>query len=322
MKLTQTKHNDTKIENLNAGGFFLLLSVAVILSFTFSLWHADRFSTKSVDNGTVQEEVGYRVMALARFDQDRQARLQEQWDRSVQQFTAFVNGRDGRQQEILGQSIVGMTQTILMEQKRLRGAVVRAQEDIQRFKEGRDARWQEKLGGAVMKAYRRAPEGGIAFQLAFERETIRLGKLEAQTSRSLQSTLSALMAQEAGFHIAIPGMYREAISSAHRSAELLEASQMTWVGRIFEELRADLAWKREPESYVNLVGSVREILGGLGGVGGYMEYGWPALAGLLVAMAWVGLTLPQDPFKLRSPENDNTMTETATSPHQWRKKAA
>jgi hypothetical protein len=295
MKLTQTQSNDAETENLNTGGLFLLLSAAAILSFTVLLWRADWFSQKPVDNGTVQETVGDRIQVLGRFDQERQTRLQQQWDRSVQQFTAFVNGRDGRYQEILGQSIVGMTQTILMEKNRHRGAVVRAQEDLRLFKEGRDARRQEKLGGAVMKAYRRAPEGGLAFQLAFEREAIRLGQLEARIALNLQSTLSSRMAQEAGFQMAIPGMVRDAIESAQRSAQLIEASHTAWTGRILHGLKTDLSWQRGPEYYTQLVGDIQEVLRGHRGVGGFMEYGWASLIGVLAAMAWLGLTIPRGP---------------------------
>ncbi|MBI3811540.1 MAG: hypothetical protein HY283_04975 [Nitrospirae bacterium] len=295
MKLTQIKSIKTNSEDLNTGGFFLLLSVVVILSFTVFLWRADHFSQKRIDNGKVQETVGDRIQALGRFDQERQTRLQQQWDNTVRQFTVFTNSREGRLQEILGQSIVGMTQTILMEQNRLRGAVVRAQKDLRLFNEGRDARWQEKLCGAVMKAYRRAPEGGVAFQLTFERETIRLGKLEARTTRNLQSTLGALMAQEARFHMAIPGMYRDAIESAQRSAQLLEASYMASTGRILDGLKTDLSWQRRPEDYTRLIGVVQEVLRNHRGAGGFVEYGWPALTGLLVAMVWMGLTIPKGP---------------------------
>lgn len=295
MKLTQTQRNEAGTENPNAGAYFLLLFTAVIFSFTAFLWRADWFSQKPIDNGTVQETVGDRIQILGRFDQERQTRLQQQWDRSVQQFTAFVNGRDGRQQEIFGQSIVGMAQTILMEQKRLRGAVVRAQEDLRLFKEGRDARRQEKLGGAVMKAYRRAPEGGVAFQSAFEQETTRLRIVESRTARSLESNLNSLMTQEAGFRDAIPGMFRDAIESAQRSAQLIEASHMAWTGRILDELKTDLSWQRRPEDYMRLVGVVQEVLRANRGVGGFVEYGWAALIGLLAAMAWMVLTIPQSP---------------------------
>jgi len=295
MKPTETQRNDAGKENPNIGGLFLLLSVIAILSFTVLLWRADWFSQKPVDKGAVQETLGYRIQAMVQFDLERQAYLKEEWNRTVRKFTAFVNGRDERQQEILGQSIVGMTQRILLEKKRLRGAVVQAKEELRLFNEGRKARLQENLGGAVMKAYRRAPEGGLAFQLAFERETIRLGKIEARTSLGLQSTVSSLTAREAGFQSAIPGMYRDAIESAQRSAVWIDASYMATAGRILHTLNADLSWQRQPEDYIQMAGGVREILGDGRSVGGFLEYGWAALIGLLAAMTWMGMTIPKGP---------------------------
>jgi hypothetical protein len=304
MKLTPIKSIKTGSEDLNTGGFLLLLSVAVILSFTVFLWRADQSSKKPIDNGTVQETVGDRIQVLGRFDQERQTRLQQQWDRTVQQFTAFVNGRDERQQEILGQSITSAAQMIRMEQERLHVAIMEAGNNLDRFYQEKPARRQEKLGKAVLAAYRRAPEGGVAFQLAFERETNRLRIVESRTARSLESNLNSLMTQEAGFRDAIPGMYREAIESARRSAQMLEASQMAWTGRVLDTLRTDLSWQRQSEDYIQLVGAVREILRGFRGVGGFLEYGWPALIGLLAAMTWLGLTIPKGP-----PVNVDAATE-------------
>ena len=206
---------------------------------------------------------------------------------------------------MLGQSIASAAQMILTEQDRLKTAVMEAREAVRRFNQEKPGRWQEKLGKAVLAADRRAAEGGIAFQLAFEREINRLRIVEARTARRLESNLNASTAQETGFREAVPLIYQEAIQSAHRSAQMLEASQMAWTGRIFDELRADLSWKREPEDYVQMVGAVREILSGFDRVGGFVEYGWPALAGLLVAMAWFGLTIPKD-----------TMVDVAAAPEE------
>jgi hypothetical protein len=295
MKLTKKQRNDASTENLNTGSFFLLLFAAAILSFTVFLWRADWFSQKPVDNGKVQETVGDRIQILGRFDQERQTRLQQQWDRTVQQFTAFVNSRDGRQQEILGQSIAHTAQIIRMEQERLHVAVMETGNNLDRFYQEKPARWQENLGKAVLAVYRRAPEGGVAFQLAFERETIRLGAREARTARGLESNLNSLMTQEAGLRDAIPGMYRDAIESAQRSAQFIEASHAASTGRILDGLKTDLSWQRRPEDYTRLVGVVQEVLRDHWGVGGFLEYGWAALIGLLAAMAWMGLTIPRGP---------------------------
>ncbi|MBI3597430.1 MAG: hypothetical protein HY203_09785 [Nitrospirae bacterium] len=322
MKLSRTIRQTNDSEDINTGGILLLLLAAVIVSFTVSLWHANRLSPQRVDHGTVQETLGDRIQVVGRFDQDRQAKIQQQWDRTVQQFQAFWIGQPARLQETLGLAIAYTARNIWMEQKRLRTAIPAAREALERFDREKTTRWQEKLGTAVLAAYRRAPEGGAAFQAAFERETIRQRKVEERTARGLESNLNYLMTQETGLRGAVPQMYHEAIESAHRSARMYDESHMAWTRRILNELNADLSWKRQPEDYVQMAGSVREILGGFRGVGGFVEYGWPALAGLLAAMAWWGITVPKDPVKPRFSEEEGPTTETTTTPHQWKKEAA
>lgn len=297
MKSSRMIHSTSDSENISTGGFLLLLSAAVLLTFIGSLWLSDFFSKVRTDHGIVQETLGHRIQVLVRYDQERQAHLQGQWNNTVQAFTAFVNGREGRLQETLGQSIAAKTQTILMEQKRLRGAMVRAQDDLRLFNQGRDARWQEKMGMAVVRAYRRAPEEGSAFQAALQRETNRMNVLEERVSRGLASNLKLRTTKEASFQAAVPEMYRDAIESAQRSAELQEASYMASTGRILHGLNADLSWQRQPEDYVQMAGGIREILGDSRGVGGFVEYGWAALIGLFAAMAWLGVSIPKDLFR-------------------------
>jgi len=91
-------------------------------------------------------------------------------------------------------------------------------------------------------------------------------------------------------------MYREAIRSAHRSAELMEASEMARVGRVFEQLRADLSWERTPKDYADQVAIVRKNQNGFTAAGGFVEYGLWAIAGLVMSMVWVGATITKDPF--------------------------
>ena len=323
MKLSRTIRQTNDSEDINTGGVLLLLLAAVIVSFTISLWHAYRLSPRPIDHGAVQETLGDRIQVVGRFDQDRQAKIQQQWNRTVRRLQAFWIGQPARLQEGLGLAIASTARNIWMKQERLRTAIPAAREALEQFDREKTTRWQEKLGGAVVTAYRRAPEEGAAFQAVFEQETIRQKRIEERTARGLESNLNYLTAQETELRSAAPQMYREAIESAHRSARMYDESHMAWARRILNELNADLSWKRQPEDYVQMVGSVREVLGGFRGVGGFVEYGWPALVGLLAAMAWLGLTIPKDPFKPRySDEEEISTTETTTPPHRWKKEAA
>jgi len=322
MKLSRTVRQTNDSEDINSGGILLFLFAAVIVSFAVSLWHANRLSPQPIDHGAVQETLGDRIQVVGRFDQDRQAELLQRWNRTVQRAQAFWIGQPARLQETLGLAIAFTARNIWMEQERLRTAIPAAQEALEQFDREKSTRWQEKLGTAVLAAYRRAPEGRAAFQAAFERETLRQRKTEERTARGLESNLNYLMSLEAERRGAIPQMYREAIESGHRSARMYDESHMAWTRRILNELSADLSWKRQPEDYVQMGVSVREILGGFRGVGGFVEYGWPALVGLLAAMAWWGITIPRDPFKPGYTENEGSRTETSTPPQQWKKEAA
>ena len=289
MTIRKTKYQS----GMTVGVIAPLILLAAVLP-TIYYMHSNDRPDISVQKGKVQEEAGYRIVALARFDQDRHARLQEQWDKTLQEYTTFINGRQARLQELLGQSIANTAQTIWMEQEGLKTAVIQAQAELQRFNQEQPALWQEKLGAAAVAAYRRAPEGGDVFLAAFQQETNRFRKIQERTLYRLESDLGSLTAQQAVFHSTIPAMYREAISSAHRSAEMLEASEMTRVGRIFESLQAELSWKRTPDDYAQQVAIVREIQKGNTAAGGFVEYGLWAVVGVVTAMAWAGAAITKD----------------------------
>jgi hypothetical protein len=322
MKRNPTTHPTNDSDDKKTGGYLLVLSAAVIVSLAVSLWHAHRLSSQSIDHGTVQETLGNWIQVVGRFDQDRQTELQQRWDRTVQRAQAFWIGQPARLQETLGLAIAYTARDLWMEQNRVRTAIAAAQEAVERFDREKSARRQEKMGTAVLAAYRLAPDGGTAFQAAFEREVIRQGKIEERTARSLESNLIYLTTQETELRAAVPQMFRDAIETAHRSSRMYDESHMAWTRRILNELNVDLSWKRQPEDYVQMAGAVREVLGDFRGVGGFVEYGWPALAGLLVAMAWLGLTIPRDPFKPETGEKEGSTTETTTPPPHWRKEAA
>lgn len=294
MRLAETIHTPKYSPAVIIGVFCLLVVLAAIPSF-HSFTRSSEPTKITIPSGKVQEEAGFRIAALARFDQDRQARLHEQWDKTLQQYTVFVNGRQARLQESLGQSIAGTARTIWIKQAGIRSSMIQAQAELQRFNEEQPAAWQEKLGMAAVAAYQHAQEGGEAFLTAFQHEIDRLRKIQQRTLYRLVTDLSSLTVQKAELHDTIPGMYREAIRSAHRSAELMEASEMARVGRVFEQLRADLSWKRSPGDYADQVAIARQNQKGFTAAGGFVEYGLWAIAGLVMAMVWVGATITKDP---------------------------
>jgi hypothetical protein len=295
MRLAETLHAPKYSPAVMIGIAGLLVVLAAIPSF-HSFVGSGKTTEISVPSGKVQEEAGIRIAALTRFDHERQVQLQEQWDKTLQDYTAFVNGRQARRQEILGQSIVQTARAIWKEKEQIKAGVIQTQEELQRFNQLEPGRWQEKMGMAVVAAYRHAPEGGQDFQTAFEQETGLLREWNVRILNRLESDLISLTARQVELNEMIPVMYGEAIRSANRSADLAEASEMARVGRSFEQLRADLSWKRTPQDYANQVAIVRENQKGFTAAGGFMEYGLWAIVGLVVAMVWVGATITKDPI--------------------------
>jgi len=206
----------------------------------------------------------------------------------------------------------------MAEEGRLQKAVVETKAELGLLNQEKSARWQEKLGRAVLVAYHRDPTAGNVFQTTFQQETARLKRVEERTSARLESELKSLITQEAQFHAAIPRLYEEAIQSAHRSNRMRDESQTIWALRNINEIDKDLSWQRLPQDYVKLVSVVQENLRGYHGMGGFVEYGFAALAGLLVSMAWVGSSVMKDQFKISFLETKEP-TEIPLSPHQRRK---
>jgi 1,3-propanediol dehydrogenase len=284
-------------EKINRGvlvaAVLLLLFLGVVIPIKFFV-PSDQSFNPSVMNGEAQEAIGYVIQALARYDQERVERLQAQWSSMVQRSKELEHTRAGRLQQVLGQAVAGTGQMTLREQARLRMNVVRASDELAQFKRERASRHQEQLGQAILDSFRRAPAGGTAFQAAFQREVARLNRVEGRTLRRLETDLEAAKVAEARFRSVIPLLYREAIQSAHRSFKMREDSEIAWTGRMLNELKEDLAWKRQSEDYVQTAESVREILAGLPRESESEGYGLYAMVGLMLAMIWVAFITRKD----------------------------
>jgi hypothetical protein len=286
MKLIGMRPKKISPRGVIEGVIFLLLLVAILLPLGLYLRSLDRAKEKdAVSLERHQEEFGYVATVVSRWDLDRKSWLQGERAAVIQQEKEFKDARNGRLQEALGLGIARSGLMILGQQNRLRKAVMAATDEARRFKEQQASRWQEKMGMAAVVAYRRAPQG-TAFMEAFKREVSRLRKVETRKARRLETRRDALVAEEIRFQNTIPLLYEEAIASAKRSVRLREESVTARTGSLLYGLNNGLNWQREPEDYLHLAGLVRGVLIGPLGVSGFMEYGLPALIGLVMVMVW------------------------------------
>jgi len=294
MRLAETLHTPKFSPAVMMGVAGLLVILAAIPSFRSFIGSGEPAQIANT-NGKVQEEAGFRIVALTRFDQDRKARLREEWDNTLQQYTVFENGIKARYQEALGQSIATTARAIWIKQEAINASTTHAKSQLQNFIEEQPGAWQEKLGMAVVTAYRRTGEIGEAFLAAYRNEVERLRTVQQRTLSGLVSDLGSLNVQKTELQGAVSGMYQEAIQEADRSVANREVSAMAQVSRIFDQLQADLSWKRAPEDYARQVAIVRENQNVHAAAGGFLEYGLWAVVGLLVSMVWVGASITMDP---------------------------
>jgi len=315
MKLTRGIFQQNSSEKINIRGGLLLLGGVFVLSFAFSLWHSGWFSAKPVNNGAVQENLGEWIQVLGSHDQDREAKLQGRWNEAVQTAQAFWMDQPSRLQEALGLTISITARNIWMENNRLRSETERTRASLDQFKRNEAARRQEMLGAAVLTAYRHDPTGGDLFLAAFRREAFLQNKIEERTARRMNLDLETLTAQQTALREAVPEMYSEAIESARRSARMYDASHLARTRAVFEDLNAGLSWQRQPADYVQMAGVVRENLRGKPGVGGFVEFGWAALVGLVGAMIWLGLTMGLESFRSGVSGSRDISANTAEKPY-------
>jgi 1,3-propanediol dehydrogenase len=261
--------------------------IAILLSIGFGLTPDVNATDFTKESGLIQEKLGYTIQAINRYDQQRQAWLQEQWVMAVRQLGNIDSSRDARLQEELGHAIARTAQMIMREQASLKKAVIEAAKEYEKFQQEKSARRQEQLGMAVLWAARRAPEEGDAFMAAFQKKANHLKIIDERIARRLEARLQGLLAQQVKFQNTIPFLYQECIQSAHRSVRMLDESQITWINRGLQGLREQLNWQRQPQDYVQLASAVRENLKTQ-----YREtkgegYGFIALLGLMLGTVWI-----------------------------------
>jgi hypothetical protein len=314
MKLNRWIFQQNNPEKINIRGGLLFLGGVFVLSFAFSLWHSGWFSAKPVNNGAVQENLGEWIQVMGSHDQDREAKLQGRWNEAVQTAQAFWMDQPSRLQEALGLTISITARNIWMENNRLRSEIERTRASLDQFKRDEAARRQEMLGAAVLTAYRHDPSGGADFLAAFQREADQQRKIEERTAGRMNLDLETLAAQKTALREAVPEMYSEAIESARRSARMYDTSHLTRTRAVFQDLNAGLSWQRQPADYVEMAGVVRENLRGKPGVGGFVEFGWAAMIGLVGAMIWLGLTMGMESFRSGKSESRDIPANTAKEP--------
>jgi len=296
------------------GAGFVLAATGIGALLTLALLTAVARADLPATNGLFQEQIGGRIQALGRYDQDRASRLHQRWAQLIGLSQTFDEGRTSRLQEDLGQAIVEASQTIVADRAALDTAIADTMAARRRLQNGS---WlQERLGALIIQTAQRFPQGDVRFDQHLHAKTAALRHIEQRALQRLDSRLGTLASQHAQISSAVERRYREAVESARRSARMRDASHDTWISRLLDEVQASLAVPRQPEDYLRLAATVRAVNRGQWGVGGFWEYGAASLLGLIFAAVWVGAATRQD--FLTSPSRASAATVKTPLPYQWR----
>ncbi len=264
--------------------------------------------------GLVQEQIGGRIQGLGRYDQERVARLHQQWVQIVRLSQKFDEGRSGRLQEEIGQTILQANRTIAAERAAIDSALADTLAARRRIRNG--SWFQERLGALILQTAQRFPEDTASFTPHLQAKTTALLRIEQRALQRLDSQLGSLVSQAAQFPNVVESRYREAAESGRRSAVLRDGSYDAWNSRLLAEIQGGLAVFRQPEDYLQLAATVRAVNRAQWGIGGFWEYGAASLFGIILAAVWVGFATRQD--FLTSASRVSAATVKTPLPYQWR----
>jgi len=295
MKTSKIRMKTLSFQEMLILATFILLGISFLLPYGFPNPITPHPGIE-LDEGVVQEKIGYAISVSSRWDSDRKSTLENQHQALVQEALESGKTQRARIQEALGFSIVRESQKILNWQAHLKNEIENTQSTLQNFTEREPSRRQEQIGMAVLTAYRRGAVKGTAFQNAFQKETTRLKKVDERKKNRWETRLNLLKREESRFPTIIRSLYQETTKATHRSVTLQDESQQVWAQQILRGIENNLAVQRKPRDFLNLANGVKETWLGKPVTNGFMEFGLPALLGLFMVGIWFASIPPDAPL--------------------------
>lgn len=302
MKISKRKMKKLSFEGMLILTTLTLLGISFLLPYGFPN-PTTPHSGIEVDDGVLQEKIGYAISVSSRWDLDRKSLLEKQHQALVQETLKSGKTQRARIQEALGFTIARESQRILNKQALLKNKIETTQFTLQDFREKEPSRRQEQIGMAVLTAYRRGALTGEAFQNAFQKETTRLTRVDERKMNRLEMRLNFLKTEESQFPTIILSLYQKAIEATQRSVALQDESERLWAQRLLLGIEGDLAVQKKTRDFLVLANGVRETWMGKQVTNGFMEFGLPALLGLFMVGIGFASIPPKDSPKLSTFEN-------------------
>lgn len=266
---------------------------------------------------TFQEQVGTRIQALGRYDLQRQTALHRRWNEVIRTAGEFDNGRDTRRQETLGQSIAAAARSLRLERTTLDAALIESRTIQHRVRSG--AWFQEHLGMAIVQTAVAVRSDDPRFGKRLRSRVKVLSAMERRVGRRTDARLAALGTRLAQFPRDELARLAEAVTDGRRVAHLYDTSHDAWAERALREVQEGLALSRGVEDYRRLADAARASFRSHWGVGGFWEFGAASLAGIVIAMAWVGGTIATNVTGVAARAESIVRLPL---PYQWRREVA
>jgi len=242
--------------------------------------------------GWIQERIGERIQALARYDIQRRTYLNQTRREVIIKRAAFEAGGPARLQQELGQAIASTGRSLVEERTALE-AELNAVRDIQRRLQS--GGWlQERLGTAILQTAASSPPQSQDFMQRLEPKVRLLSIIQGRILQDMDERLVALTARRDQFPREALARLASAVEDAHRVTRFHDESYQELTGRVLSDTVNGLALVRGREDYRRLVDAVLATKRSHWGVAGFWEFGAPSLIGVILAMVWFGATTPGD----------------------------
>jgi alcohol dehydrogenase class IV len=245
----------------------------------------------------IQEETGYRILALERFHSDRLSQLAKQWGDVSADAHSFAQGRDERLQEALGLSIATTAQRFYIERSALDATLAEHRATVAAVLSGG---WlQERLGAAIAQTAMAMAPDDPRFLPRIEAERARLSALESRVANRAAEEIGALNARLAQIPRESIARLADSVAEGYRVAGFYDASVEAQLTRDMSRIQVEMAASRGAGDYQVVAQAAEAAVRSPWNGRGFLEFGAAALLGAIGVMAWVAFATKADFPRLR-----------------------
>lgn len=245
-------------------------------------------------NPRLQEDIGYRILAVERFHSDRLSQFAQRWSHASDDVRGFAASRNARLQEALGLSIATTAQRLDLERSSLNTALAEHRATVRAILSG--AWFQERVGAAIVQTATEVAPDDPRFLQRLRVRIKRLSAVESRVANRAAGEIGALNARLA--QLPREGITRlaDAVADGHRVARFYDASVEAKNARVMGEIANEMAQTGSTRDYQELVRAAIAAVRSPWNARwrGFLEYGAAALLGTIGLMVWVALFTKMD----------------------------